>query len=161
MRHLHGVARELGFNAVISHLGPFGVHWGFSYPTRLAHSWLPGPLFWVHVGSTHKAKASQGKLRRILQNFTPSFVSCRGDVRRTCAGSFAEHFRLHVYKHGSDGETYVRQFEETLAKHGKSDDGTRTLNELSELIYGHRSAADISRVSMSHQLTSALYAKRV
>lgn len=89
MRHLHGVARELGFNAVISLLGPLGVHSGFSYPTRLGHSWLPGPLFWGHVGSTHKAKVSQEKPRRTLQSFTPSCVSCCGDFRRNCAGSYA------------------------------------------------------------------------
>lgn len=76
-----------------------------------------------------------------------------------------------MYKHGPDGETYGsetyddstydRQFEETLAKRGKSDDGTRSLNELSELIHGHRSTADTFRVSVSHQLTSELYGKRV
>ncbi|KKY32758.1 putative caleosin domain protein [Diaporthe ampelina] len=48
--------RELGFNAVFSLLALLIIHSGFSYPTRLAYSWLPDPLFRVYVGSIHKAK---------------------------------------------------------------------------------------------------------
>lgn len=32
------------------------IHGGFSYPTRLAYSYVPDPLFRVYVGSIHKAK---------------------------------------------------------------------------------------------------------
>lgn len=52
--------RELGFNAVFSLLALLIIHSGFSYPTRLAYSWLPDPLFRVYVGSIHKAKVSWG-----------------------------------------------------------------------------------------------------
>jgi hypothetical protein len=60
--------RELGFNMVFSLLAMVIIHSGFSYPTRLGHSWLPDPLFRVYVGSIHKAKVSwsKGKTRRTL-----------------------------------------------------------------------------------------------
>ncbi|KAG8162152.1 hypothetical protein KVR01_007917 [Diaporthe batatas] len=48
--------RELGFNIVFSLVMMFIIHTGFSYPTRLAYSWVPDPLFRVYVGSIHKAK---------------------------------------------------------------------------------------------------------
>lgn len=32
------------------------INLNFSYPTRLAHSYLPDPLFRVYVDSIHKAK---------------------------------------------------------------------------------------------------------
>ncbi|KAH8777400.1 Caleosin [Diaporthe sp. PMI_573] len=41
---------------VFSLLALLITHSGFSYPTRLGHSWLPDPLFRVYVGSIHKAK---------------------------------------------------------------------------------------------------------
>lgn len=50
--------RELGFNIAFSLLALLIIHSGFSYPTRLADSWLPDPLFRVYVGSIHKAKVS-------------------------------------------------------------------------------------------------------
>ncbi|WEW58569.1 hypothetical protein PRK78_004037 [Emydomyces testavorans] len=48
--------RELGFNIVFSLLAAIIINGGFSYPTRLAYSWLPDPLFRIYVGSIHKAK---------------------------------------------------------------------------------------------------------
>lgn len=50
--------RELGFNIIFSLLALLIIHSGFSYPTRLGHSWFPDPLFRVYVGSIHKAKVS-------------------------------------------------------------------------------------------------------
>lgn len=32
------------------------IHSGLSYPTRLAHSWFPDPLFRIFIDSIHKAK---------------------------------------------------------------------------------------------------------
>jgi len=48
--------RELGFNILFSIVAMLIIHGGFSYPTRLAYSWIPDPLFRVYVGSVHKAK---------------------------------------------------------------------------------------------------------
>ncbi|OCL08545.1 Caleosin-domain-containing protein [Glonium stellatum] len=48
--------RELGFNIIFSFLAVLVINLNFSYPTRLAHSWTPDPLFRVYVDSIHKAK---------------------------------------------------------------------------------------------------------
>ncbi|KAL4890306.1 Caleosin related protein-domain-containing protein [Aspergillus ambiguus] len=48
--------RELGFNILFSVLAVLIININFSYPTRLAYSWLPDPLFRVYVSSIHKAK---------------------------------------------------------------------------------------------------------
>ncbi|KAJ4404099.1 hypothetical protein N0V82_010552 [Gnomoniopsis sp. IMI 355080] len=48
--------RELGFNILFSFLMAVVIHSGLSYPTRLAHSWLPDPLFRIFIDSIHKAK---------------------------------------------------------------------------------------------------------
>ncbi|KAL2109604.1 hypothetical protein VUR80DRAFT_2278 [Thermomyces stellatus] len=48
--------RELGFNLVFSLLAVLVINLNFSYPTRLAHSYLPDPFFRVYVDSIHKAK---------------------------------------------------------------------------------------------------------
>ncbi|KAL1869025.1 hypothetical protein Plec18167_008028 [Paecilomyces lecythidis] len=48
--------RELGFNIFFSLLAVLIINLNFSYPTRLAHSWLPDPFFRVYVDSVHKAK---------------------------------------------------------------------------------------------------------
>ncbi|CAN8104562.1 unnamed protein product [Discula destructiva] len=54
--HTFAGFRELGFNVVFSILAMLIIHGGFSYPTRLAYSWIPDPLFRVYLGSIHKAK---------------------------------------------------------------------------------------------------------
>jgi len=48
--------RELGFNIAFSFLALLVINLGFSYPTRLAHSYMPDPFFRVYVDSIHKAK---------------------------------------------------------------------------------------------------------
>ncbi|KAK1144499.1 hypothetical protein N8T08_005372 [Aspergillus melleus] len=48
--------RDLGFNIIFSILAVLIINVNFSYPTRLAHSWLPDPWFRVYVSSVHKAK---------------------------------------------------------------------------------------------------------
>ncbi|KAL2002514.1 hypothetical protein VTN02DRAFT_6649 [Thermoascus thermophilus] len=48
--------RELGFNLFFSLLAVLVINLNFSYPTRLAYSWWPDPLFRVYVGGMHKAK---------------------------------------------------------------------------------------------------------
>lgn len=48
--------RELGFNIFFSLLAVAIINLNFSYPTRLAHSYLPDPFFRVYVSSIHKAK---------------------------------------------------------------------------------------------------------
>ncbi|MCJ1377820.1 hypothetical protein MMC17_000916 [Xylographa soralifera] len=47
--------RELGFSVIFS-LGGLLINIFFSYPTRLAHSYLPDPFFRIYVDSIHKAK---------------------------------------------------------------------------------------------------------
>src|ERR1700761_9604255 len=47
--------RELGFNIPFS-IGSLLIPIFFSYPTGLARSWFPAPLFRIYVGSIHKAK---------------------------------------------------------------------------------------------------------
>lgn len=48
--------RDLGFNIAFSLLAMVIINTGFSYPTRLAHSWIPDPFFRVYLDSIHKAK---------------------------------------------------------------------------------------------------------
>jgi len=48
--------RELGFNILFSLIATFIINVNFSYPTRLAYSWLPDPWFRVYITSIHKAK---------------------------------------------------------------------------------------------------------
>lgn len=48
--------RELGFNLFFSFLAVLVINLNFSYPTRLAYSSWPDPLFRVYVGGLHKAK---------------------------------------------------------------------------------------------------------
>ncbi|KIY02769.1 uncharacterized protein Z520_01234 [Fonsecaea multimorphosa CBS 102226] len=48
--------RELGFNVIFCILAVLIINLSFSYPTRLAHSYLPDPFFRVYVDSIHKAK---------------------------------------------------------------------------------------------------------
>ncbi|RAL11228.1 caleosin family protein [Aspergillus homomorphus CBS 101889] len=48
--------RELGFNILFSILAMLIINLNFSYPTRLAHSFIPDPFFRVYVDSIYKAK---------------------------------------------------------------------------------------------------------
>ncbi|KAI9372208.1 Caleosin related protein-domain-containing protein [Aspergillus egyptiacus] len=48
--------RQLGFNILFSFLAVLIINLNFSYPTRLAHSYLPDPRFRVYVDSIYKAK---------------------------------------------------------------------------------------------------------
>ncbi|GAQ46703.1 hypothetical protein AtubIFM55763_005967 [Aspergillus tubingensis] len=48
--------RDLGFNMLFSFLAVLIINLNFSYPTRLAHSYLPDPWFRVYVDAVHKAK---------------------------------------------------------------------------------------------------------
>ncbi|KAK3936724.1 putative peroxygenase 3 [Diplogelasinospora grovesii] len=48
--------RELGFNILFSFLAMLVININFSYPTRLAYSYIPDPWFRVYIGSMHKAK---------------------------------------------------------------------------------------------------------
>ena len=52
---IYGRFRELGFCVLFS-LGGLLINFFFSYPTRLAHSYFPDPLFRIYVDSIHKAK---------------------------------------------------------------------------------------------------------
>lgn len=61
--------RDLGFSVLFSLLAVVIINVNFSYPTRLAVSWLPDPWFRVYVGSIHKAKVSA-----YLQMFLPRCV---------------------------------------------------------------------------------------
>jgi peroxygenase len=54
--HTYRGFRDLGFNILLSLLSVFIIHGSFSYPTRLAFSLWPDPLFRVFVGGIHKAK---------------------------------------------------------------------------------------------------------
>ncbi|KAL1835372.1 hypothetical protein VTJ49DRAFT_6916 [Mycothermus thermophilus] len=55
-QHTYTGFRDLGFSVVFSVLAMFIIHANFSYPTRLAFSVLPDPLFRVFLGGIHKAK---------------------------------------------------------------------------------------------------------
>lgn len=48
--------RELGFNILFSILAMLIINVNFSYPTRLAVSYIPDPRFRVYVHGIHKAK---------------------------------------------------------------------------------------------------------
>jgi len=48
--------RDLGFTVPICLLACTLIPLNFSYPTRLAYSYLPDPLFRIYVGGIHKAK---------------------------------------------------------------------------------------------------------
>ncbi|OJJ57330.1 hypothetical protein ASPSYDRAFT_46471 [Aspergillus sydowii CBS 593.65] len=48
--------RDLGFNILFSILAVLIINLNFSYPTRLAHSFIPDPRFRVYVDSIYKAK---------------------------------------------------------------------------------------------------------
>jgi peroxygenase len=50
--------RELGFNLLFTILATFIINVNFSYPTRLAYSWLPDLWFRIYIPSIHKAKVS-------------------------------------------------------------------------------------------------------
>ncbi|ODQ55026.1 calcium binding protein Caleosin, partial [Saitoella complicata NRRL Y-17804] len=48
--------RALGYNLLLCVIAVVIIHSGFSYPTRLHHSYIPDPLFRVYLDGIHKAK---------------------------------------------------------------------------------------------------------
>ncbi|KAK3690397.1 Caleosin related protein-domain-containing protein [Podospora appendiculata] len=48
--------RELGFGIVFSLLSMLIINLSFSYPTRLAYTWVPDPWCRIYVNAIHKAK---------------------------------------------------------------------------------------------------------
>ena len=48
--------RDLGFNIFFSLLAMFIINGAFSYPTRLAYSFVPDPFFRIYVHGIYKAK---------------------------------------------------------------------------------------------------------
>jgi len=48
--------RELGYNIIFSFLALLIIHINFSYPTRLAFSYIPDPFFRLYIKSIHKCK---------------------------------------------------------------------------------------------------------
>lgn len=143
--------RELGFNILFSILAVLIININFSYPTRLAYSWLPDPWFRVYVRSVHKAKV--GLLFQL-------YNSC------------IQHHRLTIwFQHGSDSGTYDPEgrfipqlFENLFAKWDSDNDGALTLRELFQLMHGHRCAADPFGVSIhihySAAIMNSMYANR-
>ncbi|KAL4983048.1 Caleosin related protein-domain-containing protein [Aspergillus falconensis] len=77
--------RELGFNILFSLLAVLIINLNFSYPTRLAHSFLPDPRFRVYVDSIYKAKhgSDSGTFdaegRFVPQHFEDMFAKYDGD----------------------------------------------------------------------------------
>ena len=73
MSEIYTGFRDIGFSIPYS-LGGLLINVFFSYPTRLAHSYLPDPFFRIYVDSIHKAKHgsdtgiydSDGHLRHAL-----------------------------------------------------------------------------------------------
>ncbi|XXG95950.1 hypothetical protein Hte_002226 [Hypoxylon texense] len=63
--------RELGFCVLFS-IGSLLIPVFFSYPTRLAHSWIPDPLLRIYVNDVHKAKhGSDSGIYDFDGNFNP------------------------------------------------------------------------------------------
>ncbi|KAK0648176.1 Caleosin related protein-domain-containing protein [Cercophora newfieldiana] len=54
--HTYVGFRELGFGIPFSLFAMIIIHAGFSYPTRLAYSYIPDPWFRLFVGGIHKGK---------------------------------------------------------------------------------------------------------
>lgn len=130
--------RELGFNILFSFLAVLIININFSYPTRLAYSWLPDPWFRVYVRSVHKAKVGLSQLDK-------------SNRHRRLTGRF---------QHGSDSGTYDPEgrfipqlFENLFAKWDSDNDGALTLRELFQLMHGHRCAADPFGVSSRHSVS--------
>jgi hypothetical protein len=53
------------------------INGNFSYPTRLAKSYIPDPLFRVYVGSIHKAKV---RCLTNLSTFHSLLIDCSCDL---------------------------------------------------------------------------------
>jgi peroxygenase len=92
-RDVYSGFRELGFNMVFSFLALL-INLFFSYPTRLAHTWVPDPYFRLFVDGIHKAKHGSDtgvydpEGRFIPQNFENIFS--RYDKEKCGALSFRE-----------------------------------------------------------------------
>ncbi|CBF78379.1 hypothetical protein AN8591.2 [Aspergillus nidulans FGSC A4] len=90
--------RDLGFNILFSFLAVLIINLNFSYPTRLAHSFLPDPRFRVYVDSIYKAKhgSDSGSFdaegRFIPQHFEDMFAKYDGD--QDGALTFGELFNM-------------------------------------------------------------------
>lgn len=94
----HGF-RALGFSILFS-LGGLLIPVFFSYPTTLAHSWFPDPLFPIYTDAIHKAKHgsdtgiydSDGHLRPLLfdEMFAKMDSSAAEHDQRDCNGTQKE-----------------------------------------------------------------------
>jgi hypothetical protein len=90
--------RDLGFSILFSLLAMLIINVNFSYPTRLALSWWPDPLFRVYVGGIHKAKhgSDSGTYdkegRFVPQNFEDMFS--KWDVTHSGSLSAGELWRM-------------------------------------------------------------------
>ncbi|KAL4813810.1 Caleosin related protein-domain-containing protein [Aspergillus spinulosporus] len=77
--------RDLGFNILFSFLAMLVINLNFSYPTRLAHSFLPDSRFRVYVDSIYKAKhgSDSGSFDAegcfVPQHFEDMFAKYDGD----------------------------------------------------------------------------------
>ncbi|KAL5341420.1 Caleosin related protein-domain-containing protein [Aspergillus crustosus] len=77
--------RDLGFNPLFSLLAMLIINLNFSYPTRLAYSYLPDPRFRVYVGAIYKAKHGSDtgcydpEGRFVPQHFEDLFAKFDGD----------------------------------------------------------------------------------
>ncbi|KAK4152186.1 Caleosin related protein-domain-containing protein [Chaetomidium leptoderma] len=92
--------RDLGFNVLFSLLATVVINGNFSYPTRLAVSWWPDPLFRVYVGGIHKAKhgsdsGTYDKEGRFLPQMFEDMFS-KWDVHRS--GSLSGRELWHMIK---------------------------------------------------------------
>ncbi|RDW72758.1 uncharacterized protein DSM5745_07930 [Aspergillus mulundensis] len=90
--------RDLGFNILFSLAAVLIINLNFSYPTRLAHSFLPDPRFRVYVDSIYKAKhgSDSGTFdaegRFVPQAFEDMFSKYDGD--KDGALTFSELFGM-------------------------------------------------------------------
>lgn len=80
--------RDLGFNILFSLFAVLVINLNFSYPTRLAHSYLPDPFFGVYVSSIHKAKVWLGTdwMKSSCVELTPLHSTVRTRAPTTTKG---------------------------------------------------------------------------
>ncbi|KAK9350930.1 Caleosin related protein-domain-containing protein [Lipomyces doorenjongii] len=92
--------RDLGFNIIFSILAAVIISIGISYPTRLAHSYLPDPFFRIYVDSIHKAKhgSDSGVIdnegRFVPQNFENLFAKYAKEDKSRSSLTLSELFLL-------------------------------------------------------------------
>lgn len=121
--------RDLGFNLFFSMLAVGIIHTGFSYPTRLGHSWIPDPFLRLYVDDIHKAKVRGYRGYALVCSAKPS-------------------------QHGSDsgvfdneGRFVPQNFENLFSKYGRAKEENLSLGDLFSLMRGQRCAADPFGVS--------------